>query len=533
MLQAWRAERDAGRRTLESVQMALSQHLAATLGTMDDTLAILGHQRLWTTGVPGPVSRDLEPIASPLPFVRALILLNPDGVVVADSRPGHSAIGLDVSDREYFKQLLIDPTRDTVVSRPIRSRVDGDWAFPVSHALRAADGTLTGVLVASISIAYLNDLFADLGQNFPGMAILLTGTDGTVQARWPADAVPMGAPLGDAALIRAHVRTAPSGTYWGTSPVDGTVRLVRYSVLESLPLVLAVGLDRNVLFASTIQQAWLWGSASLVVAVIVLLGTRHMGRMATALETAMVAAEAADRRKDEFVANMSHEIRTPLNAVIGFSEIMHEDALGAGMPAVYADYARDIHQSGRYLLGIVDEILDLSALSAHRLILCEDIVDPEALLYDLVQMMEVRARSRAIDLSVDALPVPVPRLVADRRRLAQVLLNLVTNAIKFTQRGGWVRVGLREGPDGLDLYVQDNGPGIPQDRLAVIMKPFERDRPSGISSDEGVGLGLAVASGLVEAHGGALTLRSTLGQGTEAVAHLPRTRLRLPGSASG
>jgi len=529
VLQGWRADRDSATRVMESVLIALSQHLETALGSMEGILAGVGKRYSGTTINYEDLSRDLEAIGQPLAFMRAAILVDPNGMVAADSRPGRPAVGLDVSDRDYFLVHRVVGETPAFVSPPIKSRVDGVWSFPISHAVRAPDGSLTGVLVASISNAYINDLFSKLGRTYPGLDMVLTNLNGVLQASWPPRTGAVGDSLAESRLIREQVPVRVSGTYWGTSPLDGITRLIVFQRLNSLPLALAVGMDSSVVYSDTAGHALLWGGVVLTVVLIILLAARQLERMALALEDARTAAEAADHRKDEFMANMSHEIRTPLNAIIGFSEIMHLDSLQAGMAPVYAGYARDILDSGRYLLDIVDEVLDMSAILAHRVTLREAPLDPATLIADLVHMVQVRARKRSIDLTIDsgtddARPGPPPMVFADRRRLSQVVLNLLSNAIKYTQKGGQVRVRLSAGPDGVRLIVRDNGPGIMPDRLTIIMEPFERETRSDLASVEGVGLGLAVARGLIEAHGGTLRITSEPGGGTEAVAWLPPSR---------
>jgi len=521
----WQAEYTAAVRTMDTVLLTLSHHLETTLTGMQGVLVNLGRRYAQNPDTREALSNELQDVALPLPFVRTLVLVDPEGTVVAESRQSRPALGIDVSDRDYFRAHLSAADPVPFISAPVRSRVDGAWSFPISYPLHAPDGALVGVLVLSVSNAYISELFATVGRDVPGLSIVFATQEGVIQARWPAETVPIGASIAGSPLIRDHLPQASFGRFWGTSPVDDRVRLIEYRRLDGLPLVLAVGVEQDALFRNTLRQSLLWGGAVSVIVVIVLLGSRKLEDLADSLEVARAAAEAADHRKQEFVANMSHEIRTPLNAIIGFSEMLRSDALGAGIAPVYADYARDIHDSGVYLLGIVDEILDLSVVSAQRVTLNETTFDAAALVADLVHMMQVRAQSRSIDLSMDAPPPGLPLVRADARRLAQVLLNLMTNAVKYTQTGGTVRVALRREADGLAIAIRDNGPGISPDRLGTIMEPFEREARSDIASVEGIGLGLALSRGLIEAQGGHLRLSSTLGQGTEAVAWLPAARL--------
>jgi signal transduction histidine kinase len=530
--QAYRSDRATAERTIDSVRLLMGQYLETTLGNLETVLANLGQRFGQGEREPAALSADLQAIANPLPFVRTLLVLDEAGRVIADSRPDQPAVGMIVADRDYFKVHLAPDAPQEFASPPLRSRVDGSWSFPVSRAIRGPEGNLKGVVVTSLSNAHFNDLFARLARVEIGMSMILLNRDGIVQGRWPEHSVDIGHDLSQAPVMR-RVKAGDQSFFWGRSPVDGTVRLVRTATLDPLPLVLAVGIERGAIFTGTVRAALTWGTALVVLGLMVLVVSRSMIRMAAAQEEARQRAEAADRRKDEFVANMSHEIRTPLNAIIGFSEMMETDTLGLGLPPTYADYAHDIHGSGRYLLSIVNEILDLSAIGARRLELEEQSVSVGALFEDLVHLVEFRARTKGIRLVPDAPGDPAPEVRADRRRLLQVLVNLTTNAIKYCPSGSTVTLSARRDPDGLALIVADDGPGIPPERLATIMEPFERGGESTVASDDGIGLGLAIARALMVAHGGRLTLDSRPGQGTCAIAVLPPERLRTPAPSDG
>ncbi len=242
------------------------------------------------------------------------------------------------------------------------------------------------------------------------------------------------------------------------------------------------------------------------------------------LKEAKTQAEAASATKSAFLANMSHELRTPLNAIIGFSEIMNREMFGKlGVPR-YADYIKDIGDSAQHLLRLIEDILDLSKAEAGKMELEEAEIDLAASIHSACLMLRERAKRGGIAL-VEDVSAELPRLHGDRRRIRQVLLNLVSNAVKFTPRGGTVRVSAVPAPDGgLSLSVTDTGIGIEPDDIPRVFEPFvQLGRDKGISG-EGTGLGLPLCKELVELHGGTIALTSDPGVGTRVAASFPPTR---------
>jgi two-component system, cell cycle sensor histidine kinase DivJ len=231
-------------------------------------------------------------------------------------------------------------------------------------------------------------------------------------------------------------------------------------------------------------------------------------------------AESASRAKTQFLANMSHELRTPLNAVIGFSEILNRELFGALGEARYRDYARLIHESGEHLLNVVNDILDMSKIEAGKFKIVKEPFEVASLVKSCCDLMRHTAEQRSLSLIVDVAP-GIPELPADKRACKQMLLNVISNAIKFTDPGGWVRVSARVEGESVELVVADNGIGIAEADLPKLGNPFVQANNSYDRSYDGAGLGLSVVKGLARLHGGQLELASTLGQGTTATILLP------------
>ena len=236
-------------------------------------------------------------------------------------------------------------------------------------------------------------------------------------------------------------------------------------------------------------------------------------------------AEGANVSKSRFLATMSHELRTPLNAILGFSEVMKTELLGPIQNASYREYAGNIHDSGKHLLHLINEILDLSRIEAGRYELTEEPVRLSAIVQDCHRLLKLRAESKGLTLVLE-LASPLPQLWADERALRQICLNLMSNALKFTPRGGRVTVSVKAAVDGGQmLVVRDTGPGIPKDEIPKVMQAFGQGSLAHQNAEGGTGLGLSIVNSLVGLHGGTFELLSELRKGTAAIVALPRARV--------
>lgn len=242
-------------------------------------------------------------------------------------------------------------------------------------------------------------------------------------------------------------------------------------------------------------------------------------------DEARYRAEEANMAKSRFLASMSHELRTPLNAILGFSEVMSNQVLGPMSNPSYLDYSKDIHESGRHLLDLINEILDLSRIEAGRYQLNEEPVNLVNVVEECCHMMELKARKKDIRIIQQVEP-SMPRLQADERAVRQIVLNLMANAVKFAPTGGEVRVraGWTAG-GGQYVSIKDNGPGIPEKEIPVVLSAFGQGSIAIKSAEQGTGLGLPIVQGLLSIHGGEFQLHSKLREGTEAVAIFPPARV--------
>jgi len=237
-------------------------------------------------------------------------------------------------------------------------------------------------------------------------------------------------------------------------------------------------------------------------------------------------AESANKSKSEFLANISHELRTPLNAVIGFSDLMRNEIHGPLGAKQYADYLNDIHGSGTHLLDIINDVLDMSKVEAGRMEIDETEIDIHATLLSCIRMTSERATVGGVNIEY-ALPDDLPFLHADGRLVRQIVLNLLTNAIKFTGNGGEVALGVEIDADGCcAIRVADSGIGIAPEYLDSIMQPFVQVDSGMDRKYEGTGLGLSLVKSMAELHDATVEIESASGVGTTVIVRFPASRVR-------
>lgn len=239
-----------------------------------------------------------------------------------------------------------------------------------------------------------------------------------------------------------------------------------------------------------------------------------------ALREAKEAAESAYASKTRFLANMSHELRTPLNAIIGFSEMIQRQLLGPVGNARYLEYVGGIRQSGEHLLDLINDILDMSKIEIGKYELYVEELNVGKIIRLAIHMVEGRAHESQVRLVSDDIPDDI-QITADRRAIMQVLLNLMSNAVKFTKPGGTVDIRCFRELGGVAIVVSDTGIGIPKDKLDVVTLPFEQVSSEFTRNHEGTGLGLAITKDLIELHGGTFDIDSEVGVGTIVTVLLP------------
>jgi cell cycle sensor histidine kinase DivJ len=237
-----------------------------------------------------------------------------------------------------------------------------------------------------------------------------------------------------------------------------------------------------------------------------------------AAEAAREEAQASATAKSRFLANMSHELRTPLNAIMGFSDIMRQRMFGE-LSAKYGEYAELIHESGRHLTDLINDVLDMSKIEAERYTLDLDLFDAREPVSGALRLMRLQADEAGVLLR-GVLPQAPLTVQADRRALKQIVLNLVSNALKFTPAGGSITVTLQTVGDALELVVADTGVGIAREDLERLGKPYEQAGDAEHKA-QGTGLGLSLVRAFARLHGGEMTIESELGEGAAVTVRLP------------
>jgi signal transduction histidine kinase/DNA-binding response OmpR family regulator len=454
-------------------------------------------------------------------------LIGADGMMIA-SNVGPTNARIDLSDREHFR-IHVDATNDELfISKPVLGRASGKWSIQLTRRITDRNGRFAGVLVSSLSTDHLAKLYESIDLGRDG-AITLVGFDGIIRARGGANAGALGRSMLESKVFDLY-RNKESGVIMGTGAIDGVQRLLGYRVVRNFPLIVIAAVSEREIYDDFERERQLYLLAALVLTVIILTfivaGVRNRARLYTTLADLAAerdVAQQANRAKSTFLAMMSHEIRTPMNAMLGLTSTLLEDDL----PSEHRKSLKTIQEAGDNLLEILNDILNYSKLEAGQLALEEIPFAPDEVSASAVSVIGPRAEAKGLALLTSSDPNLPEGLLGDASRLRQVLLNLISNAVKFTS-AGIVRVECNcisksESKATLEWVVSDTGIGISPAQIKNLFKDYAQADISINRRFGGSGLGLSICRRIVDRMGGSIDVKSVVGQGTTF-----RCRVELP-----
>ena len=466
---------------------------------------------------------QLNDLAEALPQLRSIWFVDQNGYMRLYSgewpTPTHDSI-----DRGYFGAHAFGSTVGLYLAQPLGGKYTGRWFVPVSRAFIAAEHSFRGVIAAAVEPAYY---IPKLRKHSvcDRCSVTVARQDGTVlMAAEPDSGVidPADVPRQRLAENQAQVSAGLRSALFGSAGLDARMTSELYGLLVQ---VTVPGGAVTALWWERTQYLFLIGGLAVLGLLFLLFRARAyeraLIRARVEADRARAAHDQANHAKSEFLATMSHELRTPLNAVLGFAELIRDEIMGPGNPR-YRTYAHDIHDSGSHLLSLLNDILDLSKIEVGRFDLSEASVNLDEVFKSTKKLTTGRASQGRVALDLQQTGFV---LRADERALKQMLLNLVTNAIKFTPEGGRVSVRAIADDNAVQIRVEDTGCGMTPEQVARSREKFGQAGAHQQKQGEGTGLGLNVTAALVGLHGGDLLIDSRPGAGTTVTITLPPERL--------
>ncbi len=522
---------EEGKANATRLTQILSDQVELTFLAVDLTLRRAVERQYFNMLFGGNLPRDIENNfkmwVEETPQIAAMMLVNDRGVIeVAANKPGYDQwynYNDSLRDDPAFTAMKEETERNYYLGQKRTNAANHPQLIVMSRRLNKLDGSFGGVVIAALDPKFFSDFFTsiDFGtERF--MALMLDS--GEVLYAGPDDTTSHDVVL-DFIGDQANERQKNYNVLTDTQTFGAAIKIYSYIRLRNLPVITAIVIDEEDFLAS-------WRTARLkdisFLAIFTIFGSvlsffaLTMAKQIHRVEESESAAILASQAKSEFLANMSHELRTPLNAVIGFSEMLGAGYFGA-LNDKQKERVQDINLCGTHLLQLISDILEFSKGEAGKLELQEEEIDLKRAIEECARIVAERAKTKHIALHIEV-DDALPHLLADKRKVRQILLNLMSNAIKFTPTQGTVTISSKlDHHRQLHLVVRDSGIGIAEEDIPTALAVFGQVHRS--QSHEGTGLGLPLCKMFAELHGGKLQLTSVVGEGTTVRIIFPESRV--------
>ncbi|MFN7452862.1 MAG: sensor histidine kinase [Alphaproteobacteria bacterium] len=521
---------DEGKVNAARLTKILADQVELTFLTVDLTLRRAVERQYFNLMFGGNLPHDIENNfrnwVEETPQIAALMLVNADGMVeIAAHKKGyeHWFDYQQVMQKEpVFTRLKSDGAPSYYIGQQQVSRAISPNLVVMSRRINRLDGSFGGVIVAAIDPTYFSDFFTsvDFGTN-RFLALMLE--DGTLLFSGPNTNSDRDAILDFLSEKATHDAKAQQ-VVTNTQNFGSSMNIYSYARIKNLPIITAIVMEEEDFLSS-------WRAARIkdisFIAIFTIFGSvlsffaLTMAKQILRVEASEAAAILASQAKSEFLANMSHELRTPLNAVIGFSEMLNAGYFGA-LNDKQKERIQDINLCGTHLLQLISDILEFSKGEAGKLEVMAEELEPARSIEECIRIVAERARVKQVQILPQIAP-HLPMLLADKRKLRQILLNLLSNAIKFTPANGRILVAAEMDGKQMVITVSDTGIGIAEEDIPIALAVFGQVHRE--QSHEGTGLGLPLAKMFTELHGGTLQLTSAVGEGTTVTLTFPPNRV--------